>query len=524
MNTVSLVRPSWLNTVRLLFTHSHIGGASTWRRRLCTLGCWVATGAAFPVANAQPTAPASQKRDSVIIDPKAKVVAHDKSLFGPDPDYGTPKYNYQAQLDIYGAKYLVKTQRPLLELGRDLYQSGPFNKAGTLLGSHNILIPQLLVYGDLRSAAGYNREAATSGTWGNRLNLDVDFKLTATERVHALFRPLENKGKFTGAALTGTDKGFTGNFSGEPAALFFEGDLGAMVGGVFGKDNPFDLPIAAGLMPLLFQNGVWIEDAFTGAAFTLPARNSKRLGISNLDVTFFVGANRLSNPTVGNGKDHGRIYGTNSFIEALHGYIEAGYAYVAGKNSGGQDFNSLALSFTRRYGGRVSNSVRYVGALSSTAGPGGKANGHLLLVENSLITSRPSTFVPYMNLFYGVGSPVSAARDAGAGGILKNTGLNFEADAITGFSSLNASGQDAVGGALGLNVLGANLNRQLVIEVALAHPSRSRPSLPGNQYAVGARIQQPLTNAIILRLDAMYGQRVSLSAVSGARVELRHKF
>ena len=476
------------------------------------------------VASAQQATPAGPKRDSVIVDPKAKVVPHDKSVFGPDPDYGTPKYDYQAQLDIYGGKYLVKTQRPLLELGREMYQNGPFRKAGTLLGSHNILIPQLLVYGDLRSAAGYNRATSGVGTWGNRLNLDVDLKLTATERVHALFRPLENKGKFTGADLTGSKKGFKGNFSGEPAALFFEGDLGAMVGGLFGKDNPFDLPIAAGLMPLLFQNGVWLEDAFTGAAFTIPARNSKRLGFSNFDITFFAGADRVSNPTVGNGKDHGMIYGTNTFIETRKGYIEAGYAYVAGKNDGGQDFNSLALSFTRRYAGRVSNSVRYIGAFSPTSGPGGKANGHLLLVENSLITSRPSTVVPYLNLFLGVDSPVSAARDAGAGGILKNTGLNFEGDAITGFLSLNASGQDAVGGALGLNLLGSGFERQLVIEVAGAHPTATSPTMPGDQYAIGARIQQPLTNAIILRFDAMYGRRQLLGDISGARVELRHKF
>ena len=108
--------------------------------------------------------------------------------------------------------------------------------------------------------------------------------------------------------------------------------------------------------------------------------------------------------------------------------------------------------------------------------------------------------------------------------ISKNTGLNFESDAITGFSSLNASGQDAAGGALGLNLLGSGFERQLVIEVAGAHPTKSSPTMPGDQYAIGARIQQPLTNAIILRLDAMYGRRGSLGDISGVRVELRHKF
>ncbi len=484
----------------------------------------VLSGAIVRGASAQTATQPVKKADSVMVDSKATIVPHDKSAFGPDPDYGTPKYDYKAQLDIYGAKHEVKTQRPLLELGREMYQSGPFKRAGGLLGSHNVLSPQLLVYGDWRSGVGYNQAGPSFGVWGNRLNLDVDLKLTATERVHALFRPLEKRGQFTGAALTGTNKGFKGNFDGEPVALFFEGDLGALLGGLVRKDNPFDMPIAAGLMPLLFHNGVWLEDAFLGGAFTIPARNSKRLGISNYDVTFFAGADRVSNPTVGNGKDNGMIFGTNSFIETRKGYIEAGYAYVTGKKDGGQDFSSLALSFTRRYRGRVSNSVRYIGAFSAKSGAGGKADGHLLLIENSLITSRPSTFVPYLNLFYGIDSPVSAARDAGAGGILKNTGLNFEADAITGFPSLTATGQNAAGGAIGLNMLGNGLDRQVVLELAGAHATKTSTAVPGDQIAIGARIQEPLTNAIILRLDGMFGKRKGLSDVSGVRLELRHKF
>ena len=462
--------------------------------------------------------------DSLHVDPLARVVPHDRSVFGPDPDYGQVQYDFQAQLDIYGAKHMNPTQRPLLELGRELYQNGPFDRGGTLLGAHNILIPQLLIYGDARSAAGYNEVGTSVTRWGNRLNLDVDLKLTATERIHALFRPIEKKGKFTGFEKAGDSSVFSSSFSGEPAALFFEGDAGALLGGLTGRDAPFDMPIAAGLMPLLFHNGVWIEDAFTGFAFTIPARNSASLGWSNFDISFFFGGDRLSNPTVGTGKDAGRIFGANSFIEAMNGYVEAGYAYVAGASDGGRDFHSIALSFTRRYGGRVSNSVRYIGAVGSNALVGGNANGHLLLVENSLITSHPSTVVPYLNLFFGIDSPVSAARDGGAGGILKNTGLNFEGDAITGFPSLDATARDAAGGALGLELLGSGLDRQLVVEVAGAYPRTKSPGLPGEQYGVGARIQQPLTNAIILRLDGMYGQRSGLKNVAGVRLELRHKF
>ena len=471
---------------------------------------------------ASPALLAAQEHEKPKMDQRARPTAHDSTAFGPDPVY-PDTYDYQAQLDIYGGKYMNKTQRPLLELGRDMYHSGPFRRAPKLFGRTNPMMPQLLVYGDLRTAAGFNRfgDEGELGTWGNRLNLDVDLRLTASERVHALFRPLEKDGQFTRFDFTGDSTGFKDNFDIEPAALFFEGDLGAILGGFAGSQPPFDLPIAAGLMPLLFHNGIWLEDAFTGAAFTLPAMNSKTLDWTNFDVSFFAGFDKVSNGFV----ETGNVFGVNWFIEAYRGYIEAGYAFVGGKEDLTEPYHSVAFSFTKRYGGRVSNSIRYIGAFGSESPTATTvAKGHLFLIENSLITSKPSTRVPYLNLFIGLDRPGSAARDPGAGGILKNTGLNFEADPITGFPALNATAQDAVGGALGMNILGDALNSQLVVEAALAHPLETSEFMPGQQFAVGFRAQRPITNAIIIRTDGVFGKRKDLSDIAGIRLELRHKF
>ena len=106
-------------------------------------------------------------------------------------------------------------------------------------------------------------------------------------------------------------------------------------------------------MPLLFHNGIWIEDAFTGGAFTIPAKNSRSLGWSNFDITFFYGGDKLSNPFVGDGRDHGQIGGVNMFVDAYHGYVEAGYAYIQGADNGGRDYNSVALSFDVKPDARV---------------------------------------------------------------------------------------------------------------------------------------------------------------------------
>ena len=470
------------------------------------------------------------------ITPGVRVVEHDSKYFRPDPDYADKPYEAGRQAAIYGGKYANPTARPLLELGRELYTSGPLRPGLNLVGKKNLLFPHAHAYGDYRAALAYNDNGAKE-QWvlANRLNLDLDFQLTATERVHAFMRPLDKGGKFTRFEF-GADgtRQWEGELDGNADALFFEGDLNPMLAGVTNRDMPFDLPFSAGLMPLLFQNGVWVEDAFTGAAFTIQARNSALLDISNMDVTFFMGYDKVSTPAVkrldGNFDDDNiNLWGVTSFIEAMEGYWEVGYGFIDPED-GGQDLDELSYSnmtaaFTRRYFGLVSNSVRVIVNAGQNR-PDGRtktADGFLLLIENSFITRKPLTLVPYMNLFMGIDKPQSLARDAGAGGVLKNTGILFETDGLTGFPKLDDTGNDAIGGALGVEYL-FNLDQQIVLEAAVVNDIGSESTAAGNEFGLGFRYQLPITNALILRTDLIAGFRQEARDISGARVELRRKF
>jgi hypothetical protein len=474
-------------------------------------------GASIPLPHAHPE-----------MSPGTKLVPHDRSVFGPDPAYADKPYDPQAQLDIYGAKHLVPTQRPLLELGRELYQYGPFTPSPTLLGETNPLHPQLLVFGDYRTAVAYNDNgAAEQATWAHRLNLDVDLRFTATERVHAFFRPLDKGNQFTRLDFGGENHEFEEELDANLDALFFEGDLGNIFGGFAGTDAKFDLPITGGLIPLLFQNGVWLEDAFTGLAFSIPARNSAALDWSNFDITFFAGLDKVTTGAMPGEEGRAHIYGLTAFIEALQGYWEVGYAYTYDSQNLGLDYHNFSIAYTRRYFNWLSNSVRLVTASGQDPDSGKQtADGLILLIENSLITSKPSTFVPYFNFFAGFDRPQSVARDAGAGGILKNTGINFETDGLTGFPKLDDTGFNTWGGAVGVNLLGDSLDQQLVVEFAMVQAERDAAdrTAPGDQYGFGVRYQRPITNAIILRVDAMYGIRQEAEDLSGVRLEFRYKF
>ncbi|MGH8596009.1 MAG: hypothetical protein ACREXT_05060, partial [Gammaproteobacteria bacterium] len=347
------------------------------------------------------------------------------------------------------------------------YETGPIGPGINLFGAKNPARPQLLMFGDLRLGVAYNDNGALdTAQIAARLNLNFDLRLTATERVHVFLRPLDRieKGRVTRAEFGGNQRDLFGDteilFDAEPEALFFEGDLGQIAAGISDDYNLHDVPIAFGLMPLFFQNGVWMEDAIMGAAVSLPAMNSPRFDISNMDVTFFGGFDRVSTKatleTNGLLDDQGaNLVGTAIFVETREMYLEAGYGYLNdGRSSrpGNFSYHNLTAAVTKRWFGELSNSVRVILNVDQNPGAGlaQTADGWLLLIENSWITSQPYTLIPYANFFVGYDKPQSLARDFGAGGVLKNTGINFETDALTGFPKLDDSANDTYGGALGV--------------------------------------------------------------------------
>ena len=81
--------------------------------------------------------------------------------------------------------------RPLIELFRPQYSEGPFRQGENPLGAKNTSSLQFLAFGDWRTAVAFNDNGALEvGQLATRLNLDLDLKLTGTERIHAFIRPL----------------------------------------------------------------------------------------------------------------------------------------------------------------------------------------------------------------------------------------------------------------------------------------------------------------------------------------------
>lgn len=452
------------------------------------------------------------------------------AAFQPDPVYAAA-YDTQEQIDIYGGKSAVDPPRPIIELGRQQYTSGLYDESSTLLGENNPLLPGLAVYGDWRTAVAFNgnngKEIAQVAT---RLNLDIDLKITATERIHAFFTPLQDGGvKFTRFEFGGADGDgrFSDEFDANPQTLFFEGDLGSLASGFTSQEAGFDLPFTVGLFPLFLQNGIWANDAILGGAFSLPAKNSAALGLSNFDITFFGAFDNVDNASFAdaNGKvdNHSaNLYGVTAFIDAFDGYIEAGYGLVQGLDDRADLVKHfVTAAYTRRYSNTISNSTRLFANFENESGK--NSDGFAVISENSLITSLPSTLLPYANFFVGVGAPQPLV-DGNNAGILKNVGINFETDALTGYPKLDDTGSNAWGGAIGLQYL-FDLDQQIVFEMAMVQPFDDDDiGARDAQYAFGARYQIPIDRAWLFRADATYQILEETDDNFGVRAEVRRKF
>lgn len=460
------------------------------------------------------------------VDAQTWQTPYTSSVFSPQPSSAVPS-SPVLEASPYRGKFDVPTQRPWVELWRPFYTGGIYPPAKEWFGRHNLAMPSFIVYGDYRSGAAINRNAkGDTNNWASRLNLDMDLKLTSTERLHAFMGPLDRNGDFTRIDFThGLD--FVDRTDIRFDNLYFEGDAGAILGGLTDQSSPFDLPFSFGFLPLFYQNGIWANDNVIGAAMALPSKNSPLLKWSNYDATLFWASDQVNTDAFVGDNNAAEFFGSAWFIEAYDGFIEADYAFVHDDVGGHRSYHNLSVAYTRRYFMRVSNSIRYITNFGQSLPSDQRtADGHMILLENSLISKAPNTLVPYLNFFYGQGRTQSLARGNAAGGILNNTGINFETDGLTGYPTLDATGVNATGAALGVNMLGADFQHQLILEVAAlsANGQAQLRNAPGNEYAVGMRYQKPLSNAWIFRTDHMVGWRENAKELRGSRVELRWKF
>lgn len=278
------------------------------------------------------------------------------------------------------------------------------------------------------------------------VDLEVNLKLTATQRIHAEFQPLD------GGLLRPTVYAIrpgggwtvrTDRAGGEPATLFYEGEF---LNWLTPRDQyPLDLNLAVGRFPLSFQNGILLNNIVDGFAIS---KNNIELGnLSNLNVIYFLTRGETQGgfmDPVQEQEERKNLTGVNFDADVYNYFVEGSFYYSYDNPQTTRfprDLNRgfWGLSVTRSFG----NNGISLRALGDT-GNESQGNGQLFVLETG---QQALGVYTYVNIF-GATNWLSASNQFDAP--LINEGILLTPDRLTPTPGLKASGAQEVGGIWGI--------------------------------------------------------------------------
>jgi len=406
---------------------------------------------------------------------------------------------------------------PLLELGEDFLGTGTLSP-GLELPTGAVWHPSLLVFGNFRTALqtfdGGDGVERTS-EWANRLDLFAQLRLSATERLILGLRPLDQDGRFSGYHFEPEQNdGWQNEFNLDVDRLFFEGDFGEIFPGLDDNDRiALDIGFSVGRQPLLFQEGILINDTLDSAGIV---RNSIRIpGGSNLRMTFLYGWDEIHRDN-NLEDDSASLFAIFSELDVPVSTVAVDLIYVDGDHPGWFG----GVSAVQRIG-HYNTSFRALFSEAENADNGFASDGYLLFGEVSWVPHYTHDNV-YINGFWGIDRYSSAARGPATGGPLGRTGILFAAVGMGRYgAALGNRADDSFGGAIGYQMFLDGGLKQWIFEAGFREETEG---VEQGAYAIGARYQQAFGQHVVARFDGFIGEQNEGGSNNGLRAELLYKF
>lgn len=325
----------------------------------------------------------------------------------------------------------------------DVLSPGPiWSLPFTLFGEQ--VTPRLDLNGSLRyQTLGFRLQGVTTGLMVPEANFDLNFQLTATQRIHGLWRPIERGfRKPTFQQFAPDNTGWTVQASGEPARLWYEGQP---LTGLTPRDSfPLDFNVAGGRLPLSFHNGIWFNNTFDGFAIS---KNNIQVGnLANLNVIYFLTRGQTQGGLTETEKREARknVTGLTAYSDWLDYYFEISWARSYDNDPTRElpadldrDFWGISVTRTFDFAGV---SLRALGSSSNASRRRGEL--YVLETEKEFLGVRG-----YATVFGGTSNWLPVSQE---GSTLSRLGVLFTFDRLTPFPGLNPRGADSVGGVLGV--------------------------------------------------------------------------
>jgi len=295
---------------------------------------------------------------------------------------------------------------------------------------------------------------------GHQLLVDLDLRLTGTERFHVQFRPVGEKDTGGSYFRFNSPSGYVDNSTGVPDRYWFECEIGSVLGAWFDPDMARDYNLVAGKFPYALHNQLLMNDDVIGLVLS---KNNVYLGrLSNFNWQFFAAFADVDAYT---DADAG-VYGTHLIWDRRHNYYEATYAFLQHDDDSRRDAHYAAISRTSNW--KVWNYAAR--AFFRWSQPGGGGDSQLYVLESNryrYFDGKPlgiesGTF--YANAFYATAgwSPIS-------GGNFNRLRLAFESNPLIQIAA--APPVDGTYGlALGVRLFRHNQDEAIIPEFAWQAP------------------------------------------------------
>jgi hypothetical protein len=299
---------------------------------------------------------------------------------------------------------------------------------------------------------------------GHQMFVDLDLRLTGTERFHVQFRPLGRKNSGGSFWQLSNPEGYNDNATGVPDQYWFEGEVFSILGGVLGDPfTPRDYHFVLGKFPFALHNNLLINDDILGAVVN---KNTIIIPpLSNLNIQAFAGVDDVDNPVA----PSPNLFGVHLSADYRNAFLEGTYTYLDQPGTSALDAHYGAASATQLFGpltlaGRI---------LAKWGDNGGRGDGQLYVLESNFTRRFHEEFMCCTGIEYGVFYcnmfKATAGWNSISGGNFDRLRSAFEVDPLINISR-GVVTDDAIGAALGVQLFRRHEDESIIPEVAWEEP------------------------------------------------------
>ena len=321
---------------------------------------------------------------------------------------------------------------------------------------------------------------------GHQLIVDLDLRVTGTERAHVQFRPFGRRN--TGGSFFRLDDptGFDDNSTGIPDRWWVEGEFNSLFAGLLDDEfTPLDYHITVGKVPYAVHNSLLINDEVTGVIVNKNTLLIPPLSNLNLQGFYFFDDVNTSTPR------STELVGMHASADWRNAFVEATVAYVSHSSDARFDSRYAAVSATQFFG-----PVTLAGrALFKGGDEAGLGDGALFVAESNLTQAMPHEVTCQTGIdhavFYGNFFKATSGWSPISGANFNRLRSTFAVDPLIRIGQ-GLSPSDTIGASLGVQLFRDNEDESFTPEVVWEQPQSD------SVWGLGLRWQRKLGPQIYL--------------------------